>query len=258
MLSCRYDWPMPNKSQAWFLETLLVLQLLFAAGTAVVQLPDPLMPPTERDEVAASTLWLRTLAVSGAVGVVTFVTRIPFPVDHMVGRGLLSQRPARLPHYVAAYALGVCMAQRHWLEVIPAAAAKRMLALSGVGIVGMLVARARLENAPEIISRLKGGFTWESAVFSVLEGITAACAIIGSSKVLCDSHPHSLTTWMSTNSFGVFTLHQAVIVPLQHALYALAPRPSALHSFLLVSAVGVAGSNGLTAALRCTPFRAVL
>lgn len=253
-----YAWPMPNKSQAWFLETLLGLQLLFAACTSVAPLPHPLMPPTEHDTFDGRTLWLYTVAAGGAVGVITFLVRIPFPVDHMVGRGLLSQRPARLPHYVAAYALGVAMAQRHWLERIPLATAKQMTGAAAVSVAVMLYVRAVLDNAPDVVAHIKGGLCWESAFFSVLEGVTAACALVGSTKVLIDSHPHRITSWMSANSFGVFILHQAVIVPLQHVLDTLVPAPPAVACFLLVSAVGVSGSNVLTAILRKTPLRRIL
>lgn len=236
------SWPELQFGHLWFVEHLLVYAVCYALGRALWKgrgaRPGNTIAPPGDGAVALFIL---------ALSAVTLLIRIWFPIDRWIGfLGFIQAEPAHVPQYLSFLIIGAVAYRNDWLRTFPAARGLRWL---WVGLALSLV--------PPVVTMMK----WEvPGPVDVLWECSFAVAIaIGLMTCFRErlNGASRLMEWMGANAFAAYLIHVPIVVALQ---YALAPAAlGALVKFLIVSAIGVPLTFGLSALLRRIPaVRAIL
>lgn len=188
----------------WFVETLLLFALAYAAIRAVRQPPFPPQRPR------AFPTPLAIFAFVFVLGVVTFLVRLVAPVGDVV----LGLELGEFPLYIAFYILGVKAWRFGWFEIIDAQTARTGAIVAGVAIllgpIGML-----LGADPDLgVEPLFGGFTalaflyalWQSVV---CVGISLALLWVFREK-LAGTGP--LPHGMARSAYTAYILHPVFVI----------------------------------------------
>jgi hypothetical protein len=239
--------PVLDNGPMWFVGVLLIFSLALVAWRRWV-------PPSAQS--GAPLRW-RTLGwLSLAVGVSTFVLRIPMPAD--------SNQPLNLhlwgwPEYIALFGLGVIAAPRGWLRPVSGALARRcgIATIVGIACTAASVMTAVVLGLEEDV--FFGGWRVTAFLSAMTEGVVAVSAPVW---VLAFAQRHlngsgPLRRAMARSSYLAFMLQGPVPVGI-----AIALRPIDLTGdvkALLVATLGIVGSFALAWPLVTrTPLRRVL
>ena len=173
-------------------------------------------------------LWL-------VVSLVTFITRIWFPIDHWTGfLGFIQTEFAHVPQYVSFFCLGIMAFHRKWFLNLSTRAGYIWLSI-GVLLVTILYFGGNTLD-PLL---LKGGQNIGSLARSLIETLLCISLIIGL-LILFREKINGSTSWskmLSNNMFVVYFIHVPVVVFLQYTLSHLPI--SVWTKFLITAFLGV-------------------
>jgi glucans biosynthesis protein C len=191
----------------WFLMTLMIFSICYALWRLVSK--------SEKDgPVSVPNNWSIALFAL-IVGIVTFVTRIWFPVG--VFYEPLHQEVAHYPQYIALFALGTLAYRRGWLTNFPDSQTRpwRWVALACVlTLPAIAIAAGALTG--ELDERGGGGWNWISFSYSIWEGFTCLAMTIIVLAWFRKRFDHQgwLAAKMADATFTAYIIHPAIIVPL--------------------------------------------
>jgi glucan biosynthesis protein C len=204
----------------WFVVVLLLFALLYTVGRSTGRTVPPIPLPRQ------SILLLSV----GALGVVTFLVRIGFPLNEWVL--FHSIEPAHLPQYLFLLGAGILAFRNRWLEALPSSVYRLWRNIVVVGIL-ILPAGFLLGGDPE------GGWSLMSLISSMWEAFVGIgmcfVLIVLFQKHLNRSGP--IRRVMAENVFAVYLIHLPIVLALQWVLIPVGI-PS-LGKFFLVGATGI-------------------
>jgi len=218
------SWPDMQFGHLWFLEHLLV----FAVWTFFTSMKSTKEIDGNINVYQIISLWL-------VVSLVTFITRIWFPIDHWTGfLGFIQTEFAHVPQYVSFFCLGIMAYHRKWFLTMSARAGYIWL-IAGIVIVTILYFGGNTVG-PFL---LKGGPYIGSLTRSLIETLLCISLIIGL-LILFREKVNGTTRWsrmLSNNVFVVYFIHVPVVVFLQYTLNDL-PIP-VMAKFLITAFLGI-------------------
>ncbi|HLN65592.1 MAG TPA: acyltransferase family protein [Symbiobacteriaceae bacterium] len=232
-------WPELNFGHLWFIEHLLVYAAVYAAWRAFYRNPGAgarrlIAPPGD----------LALLGYAVAMAAVTYVVRIPYPIDKWVGiLGFIQAEPAHLPQYASLFVLGVAAYRNDWLQRFDTKVGYRWLAL-GAGLVVLHFSLTLTGHWYGVMPRFLD-LLWECLV---CVSLSAGLITLFREKLNGDL---PVGKWLAANAYGAYLFHIPVLVLLQYAVLPL--QAGGLVKFLLVSAAAVPFSFLVTDALRRIP-----
>jgi glucan biosynthesis protein C len=207
-----------NVGPMWFVELLLILSLLYTlwrlatAGRSTTSPP----PPAAVDAKAPGNGAMALFAL--VVGLVTFVVRLAWPVDRWLEP--LHFQLAQHPQYIAYFLVGIYAYRRNWFAGVRIAQAKLWFWVA-VGLVLSYPVIVVLSGALEKgVEEFKGGFTWQSALYSVWEQFLCLAIIVALLVWFRErfNRQGKLAATMGSDTYAVYFIHPAVIIPLAYAL----------------------------------------
>ena len=203
----------------WFVEALLIFSLVYALSrlTTARRGAQTAPPPPSASEARAPGNGVMALFAL-AVGLVTFVVRLAWPVDRWLEP--FHFQLAQHPQYIAYFVVGIIAYRRNWFAGVRVAQAK-LWAWVVVGLVlsypVIIVLSGALEKG---IEEFKGGFTWQSALYSVWEEFLCLAIIVALLVWFRErfNRQGKLAAAMGVATYAVYVFHPLVIVPLAYAL----------------------------------------
>lgn len=212
----------------WFVEALLIMDLLLVAGASLLHRGDP---TTRRARPFPGNAALVAFVV--LLGVTSFAVRQGMPLG-VTFAGLLI---GYFPSYVAMFVFGAVAWREHWLEAIPyrAVALARWLLIAGTLMVPIWL----LGGGSDASTLFAGGLHWQALTLAVWEqdmlvGMSIALIAWGQNRLDRPSRPWQ--GWSAT-SYLAYIIQPLIIVPAALALHGLAW--PALAKFLAVGSVSV-------------------
>lgn len=203
------SWPDMQFGHLWFLQHLLVYAVVFSIFAFFTT-----KKFTQKSE--GSIKLYQILILWLIVSLITFITRIWFPIDHWTGfLGVIQTEFAHVPQYVTFFWLGTVAYKRNWLGNFSAKAGYIWLMI-GLAIIFIL------NFAGNVIDPylLKGGFNLGSLARSLLETLLCIAMIIGL-LILFREKVNGANRWsriLSNNVFVVYFIHVPIVVFLQYTL----------------------------------------
>jgi len=211
-----------NVGPMWFVELLLILSLLYALWRIATARRAKPQRSSETFEVSTSS---STAPGNGAmalfalvVGLVTFVVRLAWPVDRWLEP--LHFQLAQHPQYIAYFLVGIYAYRRNGFAGVRVAQAKLWFWVA-VGLVLSYPVIVVLSGALEKgVEEFKGGFTWQSALYSVWEQFLCLAIIVALLVWFRErfNRQGRLAEAMGADTYAVYFIHPAVIIPLAYAL----------------------------------------
>jgi glucan biosynthesis protein C len=201
----------------WFVEALLIYSLIYALWRLATARRDAAPPPPAAGEARAPGNGAMALFALG-VGLVTFVVRLGWPVDRWLEP--FHFQLAQHAQYLAYFLVGIFAYRRNWFAGVRVAQAK-LWAWVVVGLVlsypVIIVLSGALEKG---IEEFKGGFTWQSALYSVWEQFLCVALIVALLVWFRErfNRQGRLAAAMGADTYAVYIFHPLVIVSLAYAL----------------------------------------
>lgn len=194
----------------WFAVALLLFSALYAAFRLF-------SGKAPRDEPqAALPTHAQAIALALAMGFCTFLVRIVQPM----GTNVLNMQLCYFSQYILLFIVGIHAWRRNWLLRIHYSFGLRWLALAlSAGVVAwFLLVAALLKTHSE--SKLSGGLSWQSAVFSFWESFFCVGVCLGLIVIFREkfNHQGKLAKWLSGNSFSVYLFHPPLLIAITLAL----------------------------------------
>lgn len=220
----------------WFVETLLILSLAFVVWRGVTGTSANQTTPVAA--AAPSNLAIALFAL--ALGLVTFVDRIAFPVGWWFEP--LHLQLAHFPQYIALFVMGIVAFSRNWFEALTVQQGRAwswvVLALIPLFPV-VAIAGGALEGDAGLVAFM-GGLHWQSFVYSIWEQLLCVAMIITLLTWFRErlARQGNLARTLSADAYAVFIVHPPVIVLLAMALSGI-PIEMGL-KFVLVAPLAVA------------------
>jgi len=188
----------------WFLAALLLFSLIYAAAkkTFNTSLKRPLTAPN------SSTI----LLFSVALGIISFLVRIPFPVGRVLEP--IGFQLGHFSQYIFLFIIGLLAAKNNWFEQLPDKTGKQLKRSALLCLLFFpifLIIKFKL-NSPS--SWFSGGFHWQALLYAVWEqwiGISILTALLIKGKRSWNTSSKLLSK-LSRSSFAVYIFHPLVIV----------------------------------------------
>jgi len=215
----------------WFVAALLLFTLLYVALRQRFSL------------LYASRLPSMSgiLLVAVAIGLVSFLVRLVFPVGWVVPE--LGFQLCYFPQYVALFAVGTLAHQNKWLDQLTPQSGKRFgwlaLVLVGIGFPLLFVAVTKLQLP---LDNFNGGWNGQSLVLSLWEqltGISISVALLSYAKYHWDVN-NAFLNKLARGAYGTYIFHPLVVIGLS-LLVAEAPLAPLL-KLIFVAPLAVVGS----------------
>ena len=208
-----------NVGPMWFVELLLILSLLYTLWRVVTTSRGATAPPPPPSAVDAKPPANWVLALFALiVGLLTFVVRLAWPVDRWLEP--LHFQLAQHPQYLAYFIVGIYAYRHNWFAGVRIAQAKLWFWVA-VGLVLSYPVIVVLSGAIEKgVEEFKGGFTWQSALYSVWEQFLCLAIIVALLVWFRErfNRQGQLAGAMGADTYAVYFIHPAVIIPLAYAL----------------------------------------
>jgi fucose 4-O-acetylase-like acetyltransferase len=213
----------------WFTVALLCFCLVYgivrirSGGTPKTGVEAPL--PLDRHVIGLALL----------IGLCTFLVRIVQPL----GASILNMQLCYFSQYILLFVVGIHAWRRNWLLRIPYSFGIRWFALSLA--LGSLVWAALLFIVlkTHAESKLSGGVTWQSGLFSFWESFFCVGTCLGLLVLFREkcNRQGPLTRWLSDNCFAVYLFHTPILIAITLGMRGLAePKPV---KFLMATVLGV-------------------
>ena len=224
----------------WFVEALLLFSIIY-------MLVKERLPKRANIEFHKNLTICETICI---LSILTFIVRIFFPVGVWIHVFQL----ADFVHYIFMFYVGALAFQNHWFEKISDEMARpwkitAITAMSCYPLFWFLF----IEALGCTLDDFKGGFTWQSLVFSFLETIAMVSIIISLMAIFKKrfNRQNKLAKWMSVNYYGAYIFHIVLVYLAVLVLYGK-PIPSIIKFFLAVLTV-VPAAFCLTSLIRMIP-----
>lgn len=229
------DW-IDGSGPLWFAVALLGFSLVYA----LIRMILPKRAATERRGPAPKIFVI--LAAGAAVGLISFVVRIPWPV----GTNFHNFQLCFFPQYIAMFALGIFARRNGWFAALTARQGHRLF--WGAIVIGIIVWLSLVFGGNVMEGHMdayNGGGHWLNLGISLWEqmfgfSICAGLVVLFREKFNTDGRFARL---MRANSFGIYVLHAPVLVAIG-LLMEPWPLPSEL-KFLILALTGFAATLAL-------------
>ncbi|MBN2133018.1 MAG: acyltransferase family protein [Sedimentisphaerales bacterium] len=231
----------------WFVETLLIFAVVYAACRAVRK-----RPTRSTDRQIRPPGLKAMLAFAMLLGVLSFVVRIRLPVGWAFAR--LNLQFPFFAQYIAMLAVGVVAYRQDWFTRLPAATARPCLVLASVLVLVVFPLMVVLGGAAGgDVSRFIGGLHWQAFAYAMWEqlvglSVMAALLVLFRERF---NRQSALAEETSASSYTAYIIHAPVLILLTLAVRDL--RLYALLKFALVVAIAVPLCFALAAAIRRLP-----
>jgi Acyltransferase family len=209
---------------AWFIATLLLFTLLYAAWRA---LASSHFHPTQRPGTLPSMHAILGFIV--ALGLVSFVVRIWWPLSWgwpAWWLQLFNLKGGLLPQYLSLYILGCLAYRRNWFDELTPRMGRYWSLIALIAILGAIPIMV-FGWATGTINDYLGGFHWQALVMAAWEAFLVVGVCI-SSLVLFRQHWNRqgrMAKALATSVFAVYLIHPLVVVSVASAFSALALYP---------------------------------
>ena len=222
------SWPDMQFGHLWFLEHLLVYAVVFSFWTFFTSKKSTQKSDGNIKVYQILSLWL-------VVSLVTFITRIWFPIDYWTAFvGFIQTEFAHVPQYVSFFCLGIMAYHRKWFLTLSARAGYIWL------VIGILIVTILYFGGNTVYPfLLKGGQNFGSLSRSFIETLLCISLVIGL-LILFREKINGTNRWskmLSNNVFVVYFIHVPVVVFLQYTLNDL-PIP-VWTKFLITAFLGI-------------------
>lgn len=209
----------------WFVLALLLFDIAYVIWRIFSSNPSKVYPfPTKRVIFAFGLL----------IGIITFATRIVFPVDWSVP--VLAFIPAFFPQYVAFFIFGLIAYRSNWVLSLPRKTGNYWgsitsllpLGVSGIFAVSILTGASFL-----------GGLTWQTAAYALWEQVFAIAIsiwLVVWFREKFNTQSRFLKV-LSESSYGAYIIQTPVLVFLALSLWSV--QLPLLLKFVVVSPIGV-------------------
>ncbi|WP_066054379.1 acyltransferase family protein [Robertmurraya korlensis] len=219
------SWPDLQFAHLWFLEHLLFYACIYTIISRWTGKRNAVVTPKP-----LSLLSIFLFAV--VVALLTFVTRIKYPIDHWEGfLGFIQAEYAHVPQYASFFIAGVIASRRNWFTTLS----------NKVGITWFIIGGvlAGMYYLGFITVATRYGFTTGNLIYSFYETFlcTGLCiGLIYLFKIIAN-HTTSFTKTLSANSYAVYIIHVPVLVTLQYWIESY--DISMISQFLFVTLFGI-------------------
>jgi fucose 4-O-acetylase-like acetyltransferase len=188
----------------WFALALLVFCLVYG----MLRLSRSATPHNHPDAALPTHLQVTGLVL--LMGLCSFLVRIVQPM----GASVLNMQLCYFSQYILLFSVGVLARRRNWLHRIPYSFGMRWFVLALT--VGTLVWFAIVAQiaAQHTITKLNGGWTWQSAALCFWEAFFCMGICLGLTVLFRDKYNHQgkFTKWMSDNCFSVYLFHPPFLI----------------------------------------------
>jgi fucose 4-O-acetylase-like acetyltransferase len=210
---------MTSPGPMWFVEALLLFTLVYLVwrlATARRGAAAAPPPPAASEARAPGNGALALFAL--ALGLVTFVVRLAWPVDRWLEP--FHFQIAQFPQYVAYFVIGLIAFRRQWFAGVRVAQARPWLwVMVGLLVVWLplLVAGGALENG---VDAFLGGMTWQSLFYCVWEQLLCVALVVTPLVWFRErfNHQGKVAAAMGAATYAVYIFHPLIIVTLSYAL----------------------------------------
>lgn len=210
----------------WFIAVLLLFTLLYAAWRGLTRHRPPVDGRLVRLPGAGAIL-----AFVVALGIVTFLARIWWPVDRMFAP--LGVSVGYLPQYVSFFVLGLLAYRGGWFVKLSARMARNWsLAALLATLIFVMVAFSYLaggtgRNGDQLGAAMAGGFHWLSFAYALWESFIVAGVCIGVLVLFRErwNRQGRLAKGLAASAYTVYLIHPLVLVPFCYAFQPVALYP---------------------------------
>lgn len=226
----------------WFVLNLLLLTLAFVGVQRFRQMQ-------VRHGPAAGPGIQATVVVAIALGVISFLVRIKFPIGYWTPG--LHLMPAHEPQYLAFFAVGILAGERGWRGDLSPRLVRFWRLATPLAILGAFVwfgVNQPIDPSPP------GGLNWRSFVFALCEQTFAVGIVVLLLNWFGKRFNQQSSFWeaAASDSYTVYIIHPLVIVMLALGIQGYALHP--LAKFVLVAPVALAACFGGAHLTRKLPF----
>ena len=198
----------------WFVEALLMLAVIYA----LLHRPAKALAPCCRaDGKLPGNVAIAALAC--ALGIVTFIARLWFPVGRVFGP--LNFQLGFFPQYIALFIVGVMAYRGNWLLRIDAHLGRLWLVVAGVfAVVGfpiLFVAGGALSGE---VTPFLGGLHWQSLACAMWEQVVGVAMVVGLLVLFREriSRQTPFARALADSTYAVYIIHAPVVILLTLAL----------------------------------------
>jgi peptidoglycan/LPS O-acetylase OafA/YrhL len=200
---------------------------------------------------------LMALGYTVVIGAGTFFVRTAYPIDGILRLRITYVKPARQVQYIGAFCLGVWAARRRLPLVRPAPVERAATGIAGASLAGFLVLLSRIQHRTALVTRLRGGWTAHSLLFSLAEtaisflGTTGAVSM--AERLDADRERGRLRAALGASAYGVYITHYFVVTALQTVVERLRPQMPASLKWVVVTGAALPLSFGVSILVRRIP-----
>lgn len=187
----------------WFVIALLIFSIVYGLIRRVV----PAAGAAKREmEPSSKNIWILILIIAACA----FLIRIVQPI----GTSFYNMQLCYFAQYIVLFIVGILAFRHNLFAKIPYRAGKKWL-IFGV-VAGFFSWSALMLNGGALTGgqELNGGFTWQSAGFSLWESFIAVAIDVGLIAIFrekCNRENKFFKT-LSDNSFAVYVFHPPIII----------------------------------------------
>lgn len=200
------SWPDLNFGHLWFIQHLLIYSLLYIAWRVMFK-TEKMSEKTFNITVTYSKIILLTFIVA----LLTFGTRIWYPIDHWIGfLGFIQMEVAHFPQYLSFFFLGIMASRTGWIQNIPFHIGRTCLVI-GVGLALLFYSG--------VIPGSKGGFTGVALFYACYETTLCTTLVVGLLSLFRRTFnvTSMLSRKLAANTYTVYIIHVPILVALQYA-----------------------------------------
>ncbi|KLU62360.1 glucans biosynthesis protein [Peptococcaceae bacterium CEB3] len=192
----------------WFAVALFIFSLIYGLGRLIARRPAPVSGGERNLKPSIANAAGLILIISASA----FLIRIVQPI----GTNILNMQLCYFASYIVLFIGGIKAYRNNLFAGIGYQAGKKWL-ISGI-VLGFFVWLAWILICAESgnVSAIEGGFTWQSAGYSVWESFVAVAMSIGLIGVFREkfNYQNKLVKALSDSAFTVYMFHPPIIVAL--------------------------------------------
>ena len=194
-----------GRGPLWFVETLLIFSLVYAAARSLKKGADPINTRPFPGLMKISVFAL-------AMGLVGFFVRIELPIGYDFGP--LNLQIPFFPHYIAFYIAGVAAFRNGWFDEISGTAGKAALSVSACAIAILPVFMFQGGALSGKLDLFLGGWHAESLGFSIWQSILCAAMCIGLVWIFRErfNRRGKILEAMAGSAYFAYIIHPLVLV----------------------------------------------
>lgn len=228
----------------WFVALLLIFSLLYLVFSHMQSLSSKAIRSWSPNGSSLVIAFILLVAV-------TFVIRVFWPIGDWIP--IIGIQPAHVTQYVLCFSIGIIAHREQLFDKLKFKSSVRWFLFAQIMIFIAFPALFILTNGEENIAAFMGGFTYQSALFTLWEQAVALSLIIGLlgiSKRYFNSQ-NSFLRDLSGNSYAIYILHSVALVVV--SLLVISVSMNSMYKFLLLAIPAIAFSYLLAKLARTIP-----